>query len=200
MESADFVLNPLDLILAGGIIFGMYRGATKGFFPMSNRVITILLSLILALRLRQLAEILYLDFLSVQLQPQVLALLSFATAFVVVYLVVSTILGFLTNGLQKMNLKLDNALGAVFGGTVATLILSVALVLLNNFSFPTQQHKSGSILYQPVRNFSGFALRAGQDALQKANRQINQIGIGQPQDSPEPTVEEPTSQKPTPVR
>lgn len=199
MEST-FVLNPLDLILAGVIIFGMYRGATKGFLPMSNRVITIVLSVIAALNLRYLAQSLYLDYLHVQMDTQLLALLSFATAFVIVYMLISTILSALTNGLKKMNIKIDNALGALFGGVVSTLLLSVVLILLGNFNFPTNEHKSGSILYSPVRNFSGYALGIGQDALKKANQQINRIGIGQPQSSPEPSVSVPSTSKPGAVR
>lgn len=199
MEST-FVLNPLDLILAGIIMFGMYRGATKGFLPMSNRVITIILSVIAALNLRSLAQSLYLDYLHLQIDGQLLALLSFATAFIIVYMLISTVLSTLTNGLQKMNIKIDNALGALFGGGVSTLLLSVLLILLANFNFPTNEHKSGSILYGPVRNFSGYALGIGQDALKKANYQINRIGIGQPQSSPEPSVPVPSVTKPGAVR
>lgn len=199
MEST-FVLNPLDLILAGAIIFGMYRGATKGFLPMSNRVMTIVLSILAALNLRYLAESLYLDYLNVQLDAQVLALLSFATAFLIVYMVISTILSTLTSTLSKMNIKIDNALGALFGGVVSTTILSVALILLANFSFPTNEHKSGSVLYTPVKNFSGYALGVGQDVLKKANQQINRVGIGQPQATPEPTTTMPATTRPGAVR
>ena len=190
---SSFVLNPLDLILAGAIIFGMYRGATKGFLPMSNRVITIVISIIAALNLRYLAQSLFLDYLNLQVEPQVLALLSFATAFVVVYIVISTALGALTNGLKKMNIKIDNALGALFGGVVATMVLSVSLILLANFNFPTTDHKKDSVLYSPVRNFSAYALGIGQDALRKANQQINRIGIGQPESVPEPSTETPAN-------
>ncbi len=200
MDSSTLILNPLDLILGGVIIYGMYRGATKGFLPMSNRVMTIAISLLAALNLRILAQSLYLDFLNVRLEPQVLALLSFATAFVVVYVVVSAALGVVTNGLSKLKIKLDNALGAIFGGLVATLLLSVALVLLANFNFPTNEHKSGSVLYPSVRNFSGYALGMGQDALQKANQQINRIGVGAPEATPEPSTSIPVPIKPGAVR
>ena len=200
MDSSTLVLNPLDLILGGVIIYGMYRGATKGFLPMSNRMMTIAISLLAALNLRILAQSLYLDFLNVRLEPQVLALLSFATAFVVGYVVVSAALGAVTNGLSKLKIKLDNALGAIFGGLVATLLLSVALVLLGNFNFPTNEHKSGSVLYSSVRNFSGYALGMGQDALQKANQQINRIGVGAPEATPEPSTSTPVTIKPGAVR
>ncbi len=200
MESSSLVLNPLDLILAGIIIFGMYRGATKGFFPMSNRVLSIGIGIIMALNLRYLAQSLYLDYLNVRLEPQVVALLSFATAFVVVYIVFSAILGFLTNALAKMKIKLDSALGALFGGLVATLLLSIAMIIFANFNFPTAQHRSDSILYGPVRNFSGYTLEVGQGALRKANQQINRIGVGQPEGNPEPTVQQPLSTRPGAVR
>lgn len=199
MEST-FVLNPLDLILAGAIIFGMYRGATKGFLPMSNRVMTIIISVLAALNLRHLAESLYLDYLNIQMDPQVLALLSFGTAFIIVYMVISTILSTLTNTLKKMNIKIDNALGALFGGVVSTTVLSVALILLANFSFPTNEHKSGSVLYTPVKNFSGYALGVGQDVLKKANQQINRVVIDQPQATPEPNTQAPTTTRPGAVR
>ncbi|GAB4410369.1 MAG: hypothetical protein OHK0039_14710 [Bacteroidia bacterium] len=176
-----FVLNPLDIIIAAIIGFGAYRGAQKGILTKSKNLLAIGAGVLFGLRFRSMAESLYLDYLKLQISPQVLAVLSFATAFVIVYMVVSTGLTYLGQGLDKMPgkaLNLNNAIGALAGGFIATFVLSVALVLLGYVSFPSPTHAQGSVLYPRIKGFARYALGMGVGILREANVQINRMGVG----------------------
>ena len=204
-------LNPLDIIIIAGILFGMYLGAKKGIFKISTRIIGVVLSLIAALRMWWVAENLYLDVLKLQLSSSQSMALSFATIFVVSYIVVSTVIGQLAKGLDKTKINIDDALGALFGGLSATLVLSIAFILLSYVNFPTQANAQGSILYPHVRDFSRYALGTGVKALNEASKQINKYGLNNQLPAEKPTSKQnqqpsnapesaPSGGKPSPVR
>ncbi|RMG56671.1 MAG: CvpA family protein [Bacteroidetes bacterium] len=202
-----FVLNPLDIIIGVIIGIGAYQGARKGIFKRAATILAIGTAVVLGFRFRHMAETLYLDYLRLHMTPEVLAVASFATAFVVVYIVVSASLGYLANGMGKLklNLNLDNALGALFGGVLATFVLSILLVLLSYVNFPSPTHAQGSILYPKVRNFARASLGIGAGVLREANQQMNRLGVGtpNPQDFPggaTPTPNQPNADKPKPIR
>lgn len=203
-----FVLNPLDIIIAAIIGFGMYRGASKGIFKRATTLVAIVAAIILGMRLRGIAENLFRDYLRLQAAPEVIAFLSFALAFVVVFIVVSTLLNYLTQGLAKINVTMDKALGALFGGITATLALSIAFILLSYVSFPSQNHAQGSVLYPQVKNFSRYALGVGVGVLREANKQVTKFGVGgkapAPSDTPLPPPPagetEPQTSKPKVIR
>ena len=171
-----FVINPLDIIIVGLIGFGMYRGAKKGVVKRATMLLSIAISVFLGFRLRSIAKTLYLDYLQLSMPGEIAEALSFATVFVVAYIVVSTILGYVTTGLKKVNIKIDDALGALFGGIVATLILSVGLVLLSYVNFPSSANAQGSFLYPPVKNFASYTLGVGKGVLGEVYRQSQKMG------------------------
>ena len=197
------VLNPLDIIIGGLIVFGMIRGSKQGFFKNANRILSIGLAIIIGFRFRRIAESLFQDYLNANMSGEVVALVSFAVAFVVGYIVVSTLFGYLTTGLNKVNVSIDNALGAVLGGLTATLILSVAFILLSYVNFPSSANAQGSLLYPHVRNFSRYAVGFGANALREANVQINKYGTGAPpasRSAPNPGPPPSSSEKPKAIR
>lgn len=168
----SFVLNPLDIIIFSVIGIGMYLGSTRGIFQISTRVIGIFLGVILGFRFRKLAEAIYLDHLHLNINGQVAALLGFCTAFVVVYVVVNAVFATAKNGLQKINLGLDKALGALFGGIAAAFVLSVVFFVLQFVNFPSVENAKGSMAYTPVRSFAYYTLRMVPRVLNEANKQI----------------------------
>ena len=101
-----YVLNPLDLIIIGVILFGMVRGSQKGLFGISTTVISVVVAVIFGFRFRCWIESIYLG-MNVKLSAEGLAFLSFVTAFVVGYILVSTILRMLTDTLSKINIGID---------------------------------------------------------------------------------------------
>ena len=200
----SFVLNPLDLIIAGIIGFGMWKGAKQGFIKGASRFVSIIVAIILGFRLRRVAETLYLDYLNVNFAPEVVGFLSFATAFVVVFIVSYTVMAQLTGVLKKMNIGMDNALGALFGGLGSTLALSLAFILLSYVNFPSVDNARGSVLYPQVKNFSRYALGFGVEILREANEQINRYGIGGQgtpgNTNPPPASQQPVTTKPKAIR
>lgn len=194
------VLNPLDIIIVGVIIFGMYVGAKRGVFKLTTRLASIILGILAGLRFWWVAQSIYIDSLKLDLNNSSVMLLSFLTVFIVSYVVISRLLGWMDDKMGK-NYKVDDALGAIVGGGVATLLLSFAFILLSYVSFPSEANARGSVLYPHVRNFSRIALGVGVNALREANQQVNKYGLQQTVPSVEEDDEEiRVSNKPTPVR
>jgi membrane protein required for colicin V production len=188
-----FVLNPLDIMIAVVIGIGMYRGAMKGVVKRATMLISIAAGVLVGMRLRPVFQSLFIDYLHLTLAPEITAVLSFAAGFIVTFIVSNAILDQLAKGLGKVNVKIDNAMGALFGGIVATLTLSVALILLSYINFPTAENARGSLLYPHVKNFARYTLGMGMEALKEVNRQANQIqqAPGGPPPPPAQTPEKP---------
>lgn len=194
------MLTPLDLIIIAVIGFGMYQGARRGIFKKATAIISLILATILGWRTSGIARNLYLDYLRLDLEPQLLAFVSFATAFVVIYILASTFLGYLAAGLGKVNLKFDNALGALFGGITATLALSVGLTILAYGGFPSGTARSESVLYPYVKVFAQQTLGIGVSTLKEATNGINKFGLDKPtQDNTSPAANPPAN-RPKPIR
>lgn len=200
------MVNPLDLIIIGVILFGMIRGSSKGLFGISTTVISVVVAVIFGFRFRFWVESIYLG-MDIKLSPEGLAFLSFVTAFVVGYILVSSILRLLTDTLSKINIGIDKALGAIFGGTMATIALSLVLFALSFVGFPSQENAKGSITYGYVQNFARYTLGLIPKALKAANEQIQKYGKefvpppeedqqGDTQEAPAPT----DSEKPRAIR
>ena len=90
----------------------------------------------------------------------------------------SAFLKVFTQGLEKVKLDLNRALGALFGGTIATLVLSVGFILGSYVNFPSAHNAEGSLLYPHVKNFSRSiargklrGLKRGKQASQSASAQ-----------------------------
>lgn len=196
-----WVLNPLDIIILAIIGFGMYRGAMRGIFAKATAVLSIGTAVILGFRMRYLAEIIFRDYLNLQLESNVIAFLSFATAFVVVYVLVTAILRTVTSGLDKVKMPFDKALGSLAGGVTATLLLSVAFVLLSFVNFPSPSNAQGSVLYPHVRNFARSALGLGVGVLKEASQQINEFDLdARPESGPLPPAGQQPNDRPRPIR
>lgn len=170
-----YVLNPLDLIIIGVILFGMVRGSQKGLFGISTTVISVVVAVIFGFRFRFWIESIYLG-MNIKLSAEGLAFLSFVTAFVVGYILVSSILRMLTDTLSKINIGIDKALGAIFGGTMAAIALSLVLFALSFVGFPSQENAKGSVTYGYVQSFARYSLGLIPKALKAANEQIQKYG------------------------
>lgn len=197
-------LNPLDLIILGVILYGMWRGSKGGLITLSQRTVAIVVSVLVSLRSWWIAENFYRDSLRLQIDGSGMVALSFATVFVGSYLIVTAVFNNLDKALSKRNFNVDGALGALFGGLLATSVLSIAFMLLSNFNFPSEANSRGSFFYPKVKNFSRYALGFSVKALQEANKQVMKYGVRQPvaqdDDEDETTDQIPTAKKPAPIR
>lgn len=195
------MLTPLDLIILAVIGLGMYQGARKGIFKRATTIFSIILGVMLGFRTRHIAETLYLDYFRMNVDPQLMVLLSFGTAFIVIYILSSTVFGYLTSLFGKVNLKLDNALGALFGGFLSVLALSVAFTVLAYGGFPSGASRNESVLYPYVREFARQTLGVGATVLKDASKEINKYGLEKPgQGGSTSPATNPPANRPKPIR
>lgn len=198
MEEA-YVLNPLDLIIFAAIGFGMYTGSKRGIINGATRLLAIAAGIICGFRFRGAAESFLLDYMNLNLAGQTASFLGFAIAFVVGFMVVASLLGYFEAGLKRMNIGIDKALGALFGGALTTFLLSMLFFLSSFVNFPSPQNAQGSIAYPYVRYFAQYTLGLVPKALEEANKQVRKYG---PQAFPNaPNTPPPGAEsKPKPIR
>jgi len=194
-----YVLNPLDLIIFAAIGFGMYTGSKRGIISGATRMIAIVAGLVVGFRFRSAAESFLLDYMNLNLAGQTASFLGFCIAFVVGYIVVSSLLGYFELGLKKMNIGIDKALGALFGGALTTFLLSMLFFVSSFANFPSPENAKGSIAYPYVRYFAQYSLGLVPKALEEANKQVRKYG---PQAFPNAPNTPPTGTdaKPKPIR
>jgi hypothetical protein len=137
------------------------------------------------------------------IDPMFINILSFVLIALVVMVVVTFVFNFIEDLLGKMNLGIENALGAVAGGYLAALGLSILLNVLKPINIPSPTSVSDSITYQPVKSFAVQNLKMAlgilplaKEALQKVDKLVKDDSAKQ-QPAPAPVQQAP---KPTPVR
>lgn len=173
----SYVVNPLDIIIIAVIIFGMVRGSKKGLFGMTKSILAVVSSVVLGLTFRAVAEDFYLNYTTVRLSEGGLALLSFSTAFVVCYIIIYAVLNLLQGVLgEDKKLNFSSAFGALFGGALATIGLSLVLYFLSFAGFPSEANKQESITYPFVKYVGRGVLGLVPKALREANRTIKKYG------------------------
>ena len=198
MEQA-YVLNPLDIIIFAAIGFGMYTGSKRGIISGATRLIAIVAGIICGFRFGNAAEGLLQDYLNLNISEQTASFLGFCIAFIIGFMVLGSLLSYFEQGLDKMNIGIDKALGALFGGALTTFLLSMLFFVSSFANFPSPQNAQGSIAYPYVRYFAQYSLGLVPKALEEANKQVRKYG---PQAFPNaPNTPPPgTDSKPKPIR
>jgi membrane protein required for colicin V production len=194
-------LNIFDIIVVALIGYGMFRGYKKGMIKSVAGIIGIILSIIFAINFSTYVK----DWLAARMaiDPMFINILSFVLIALVVMVVVTFVFNFIEDLLGKMNLGIENALGAVAGGYLAALGLSILLNVLKPINIPSPTSVSDSITYQPVKSFAVQNLKMAlgilplaKEALQKVDKLVKDDSAKQ-QPAPAPVQQAP---KPTPVR
>ncbi|MDX1907765.1 MAG: CvpA family protein [Bacteroidia bacterium] len=196
-----YTINPLDILIAAVIGFGAYRGAMQGVIKRGATLVTIAAALFVSLRYRSITRNILLDNLRLNLQAEMVEVVSFAVTFVVTFVVVNTAISYIIQGLSKFNMSFDKALGALLGGFVATLALSVLFYVLRMVvTFPSPENEKGSVLYPVVRDFVGTTVSMGTGVLREANSTINTVNSGGGQQAPQAPPGQPAPEKPKVIR
>lgn len=207
----NLVINPLDILIIAVIVIGMFIGSKNGFLRVSTRIVSILVSFIIGVRLRIVIENVLIDYFNLNLSNEGLVFWSFIIGFVITYIIVSTFLRYLTEALRRINIAIDSALGAIFGGSLATLALSICLYALSFVGFPSEANARGSVTYPFVKSFARYTLGLIPKALRAANRTVQEYGgeVLPPEEGEEseggledrqPEPQNPTTQKPRAIR
>lgn len=177
-------MNYIDIIIAIPLLWGLYKGFTKGIILEAATLI--------ALGLAVWGAVKFHDFVTVWMRESLnwtskyMPVISFALIFIGVLVLVFAIAKLLEKIIKAVALGFLNKLaGGVFGILKFGLILSVVIFLLNaiekNYSFIPPDIKNKSVLYEPVGKIAPLIIPGLKDSkLNKTSlKQSIQEAIGQ---------------------
>lgn len=143
----------LDIILCIPLIWGLYKGFTKGLIVQVASLLALILGVYGALVFSDFAkEILEQNF---QMDHKYIPLAAFASTFIVIVIAVHFLGKILEKAINIIALGFFNKIfGAVFGFMKAALLLSVLLFVFEmvdaQISLISKKEKSKSVLYDPM--------------------------------------------------
>lgn len=147
-------MNSLDYILLIPLLYGLYRGFTKGLIIELASLLALTLGIYGALHFSSLTF----EFLShyVEINTVYLQLVSYGLTFLIIVMFIS-----LTGKILTMLIKLvalgfiNRMMGAIFGGIKVLLILSVFISFFDRFNkqfgIINDEILSSSLMYNPIR-------------------------------------------------
>ena len=147
-------MNSLDYILLIPLLYGLYRGFTKGLIIELASLLALTLGIYGALHFSSLTF----EFLShyVEINTVYLQLVSYGLTFSIIVMFIS-----LTGKILTMLIKLvalgfiNRMMGAIFGGIKVLLILSVFISFFDRFNkqfgMINDEILSSSLMYNPIR-------------------------------------------------
>lgn len=156
-------MNALDIILAIPLLYGIYKGFTKGLIVEVGSLLALILGIYGGIHFSEAVA----AFISkhIDVNAAYLPLISFSVTFICIILLVHLLTRALTKLLKAIALNIPNKIfGAVFGLLKVGFIISVVLVIVNSVdekvNFIKSEHKEGSILYSPLSSFAPTVLPA----------------------------------------
>jgi len=150
-------MNYFDIIFVIPLLWGAYKGFTKGFVLEIASFLALGLGVWGGLKFSYLSAK-YLSKLF-NISEKLMPLISFSVVFIIIVIAVFLLAKVLQSVLKKAALGLVNRLlGLVFGILKFAFILSVILNLVNVFNkeveFITPEKKESSLLYSPIEKLS----------------------------------------------
>lgn len=150
-------MNYLDIIIALPLLWGAYKGFTKGLIIEAASLAALLLGIYGAIKFSGITS----DFLveKCNFNSQYLHIVSFAITFILIVIAVHFIARLINKLVKAVALGFVNRLfGVIFGILKWAFIISVLLVVINKVdkkvNFISPEIKNESILYQPLSNFA----------------------------------------------
>ena len=146
-------MNYFDYILVFPVLYGLYRGFTKGLILELASLIALVAGIYGAMHFSSITF----GYLSkvLEIEPSYLQLASYGLTFLLIVLVITLSAKLLTLVVKMVALGFVNRImGAVFGGVKALLLLSVMLLFFdrinNQFGIVKEEIVEASVLYQPI--------------------------------------------------
>ena len=150
-------MNYLDIIIALPLLWGAYKGFTKGLIIEAASLAALLLGIYGAIKFSGITS----DFLveKCNFSSQYLHIISFAITFILIVIAVHFIARLINKLVKAVALGFVNRLfGVIFGILKWAFIISVLLVVINKVdekvNFISPEQKNESLLYQPLSNFA----------------------------------------------
>ena len=150
-------MNVFDIVIGALLLFGFYRGFSKGLFVELASLVALIVGIWGAIHFSYFAGGFVKD--SVDWDEQYISIVAFAITFITIVVIISLIGKILTKIADFAALGiLNKALGGVFGLLKYGLILSIVLIVFDklnkNIPFVTDENTEDSILYEPVRDLA----------------------------------------------
>jgi len=148
-------MNYLDIILVIPLLWGLYKGVSKGIIKELASLMALIIGIYGAVHFADSIQPYIKSSLSIE--SSFLPILSFAITFIGIVLVVRVI-GFIVDKIIKLVALgfISRVLGGVFGVLKTAYIISALLLIVNTFDYylnliPLEQ-KNASVLYRPLSN------------------------------------------------
>lgn len=148
-------MNYLDIILVIPLLWGLYKGVSKGIIKELASLVALIIGIYGAVHFADSIQPYIKNSLSIE--SSFLPILSFAITFIGIVLVVRVI-GFIVDKIIKLVALgfISRVLGGVFGVLKTAFIISALLLIVNSFDYylnliPLEQ-KNASVLYRPLSN------------------------------------------------
>lgn len=147
----------LDIILSILLVYGLYKGFTKGFFMEIASLLSLIVGLYMAIHFSFFIE----DWLKIKLgwEPKSTQIAAFTLTFFGIIILVSLVGRLLTKIINVAQLGLLNKLaGGAFGIAKIALIVSVILNLFsklnNTITFVDKETLDNTVLYHKIKDFA----------------------------------------------
>jgi membrane protein required for colicin V production len=146
-------MNYLDIIIAVPLLWGLYKGFTKGIILEVASLLSLGLAIWVAIQFHNFLLVWMYD--SLGWKSNYLPIVSFALLFIGVLVVVFVIAKLIEKVVESVALGFVNKLaGALFGMLKFGIIISLFIFILNaiekKYSFIPADMKNKSLLYQPL--------------------------------------------------
>ena len=152
-------LNFIDILIVGGIGYGLFSGYKEGMKDPASRV-AIVISLLLGFRFYPLIDSTLVGIfpsIPLKLAPLIAGLLIAGIAFFIFYSLISGMDNMLKNAknpLGKFFNSIDKTIGMLWGGLKVTLLISFVTLLLGRFSMPPAGMVSDAVVYPLIKNLT----------------------------------------------
>ena len=146
-------MNYLDIIILAPLVWGVYRGFSKGLVIEVASLLALIAGIWCAVHFNAMAASILINDLNLNITDRYLAPVAFAVTFLAVALLIVLVSRIVDKILSAVALGGINKLfGAIFGGLKAFLIVAVVLFFVNQidtkYGFLSSEKKSSSILYE----------------------------------------------------
>ncbi len=147
----------LDVIILIPIIWGAYKGFSKGLISELSTLVALLLGVWGAIHFAGFISDILIN--SFNMSDKYLPVISFALTFILIVIAVHFVAKLLTKLIKAVSLNFINKLaGMAFGILKFGLIISIVIVIIDkidsDINFISQKTKNESLLYKPVEKIA----------------------------------------------
>lgn len=149
------VMNYIDIVILAPVVWGVYRGFTKGLIIEVASLLALVVGIWCAIHFNELTASFLINDLGWNISDSYLAPVAFAATFLIIALVIVLISRLIDKVLSAVALGGINKLfGALFGGLKALLIVAILAFFVHQidskYGFLNKEKKESSVFYERI--------------------------------------------------